>query len=57
MNAAKYGAVFEHSAEHALLYFFIPALLGTVVFGLAALIVLRWMPVPPSAKRYRQPTV
>jgi hypothetical protein len=52
-NAAKYGAAFEHAAEGTLMYFFIPALLGAVVFGLAALIVLWRMPVPPFARPVR----
>jgi hypothetical protein len=49
-NAAKYGHSFEHMAEHALMYFFYPAVLSAVAFGLAALVVLWRIPVPPSAQ-------
>ena len=49
-NAAKYGHSFEHMAEHALMYFFYPAVLGAGAFGLAALVVLWRIPAPPSAQ-------
>jgi MFS superfamily sulfate permease-like transporter len=45
-NAAKYGASFEHMAEHALLYFFYSALLGAIAFGVAALVVVWRVPGP-----------
>jgi hypothetical protein len=40
-NAAKYGESFEHTAEHALMYFFYSAFLGELAFGLAAVVVWR----------------
>lgn len=43
-NSAKYGEAFEHTAERALMYFFYPALLGEVAFGLAALLVVWRLP-------------
>jgi hypothetical protein len=43
-NAARYGHAFEHAAERALMYFFVPALLGELAFGLAALLVLWRLP-------------
>jgi len=52
-NSAKYGESFEHTAERALMYFLYPAEIGAVLFGLAALIVLWRIPVPPSARPVR----
>ena len=52
-NSAKYGESFEHTAERALMYFLYPAELGAVVLGLAALLVLWRIPVPPSARPVR----
>ena len=49
-NSAKYGHTFEHTAERALMYFFYCALLGEVLFGLAAFVVLRRVQRPPSAQ-------
>jgi len=50
VNAAEYGAVFEHTAERALIwYFFVPAELGAIVSGLVTLFVVWRLPVPPSA--------
>ena len=48
-NSSKYGESFEHTAERALMYFLYPAELGAVVFGLAALLLLWRIPVPPFA--------
>jgi hypothetical protein len=48
-NSAKYGHAFEHTAERALMYFLFPAELGAVAFGLAALLLLWRIPVPPFA--------
>ena len=48
-NAAKYGESFEHTAERALLYPYFFALLGAVAFGVAALVVVWWVPGRPSA--------
>jgi hypothetical protein len=42
-DSVKYGESFEHTAERALMYFFYPAVLGEVAFGLGALVVLRRM--------------
>jgi hypothetical protein len=50
-NSAKYGESFEHTAERALMYFLYPAELGAVAFGLAALLILWRIPVPPAARR------
>ena len=47
-NSAKYGETFEHTAERALMYVLYPAELGAIVFGLAALLLLWPMPVPPA---------
>jgi MFS superfamily sulfate permease-like transporter len=49
-NAAKYGEPFEHMAEHALVYFFYPALLGAVAFGVLALVCVWRTPGPPAAR-------
>jgi hypothetical protein len=38
-NAAKYGEPFEHAAERALMYFFYPAFVGELAFGIAAVVV------------------
>ena len=43
-NSAKYGEAFEHTAERVLMYFFYPALLGELAFGMAALLVLWRLP-------------
>ena len=48
-DSAKYGHPFEHTAEHALMYFFFSALLGEIAFGLGALAVARRM--EPTAGR------
>jgi hypothetical protein len=45
-DSAKYGEAFEHTAERALMYLLYPAELGAIAFGLAALLVLRRIPVP-----------
>ena len=52
-NSAKYGESFEHTAERALMYFLYPAELASVAFGLAALLILGRIPVPPSASPMR----
>jgi hypothetical protein len=52
-NSAKYGESFEHTAERALMYFLYPAELAAIAFGLAALLVLWRIPVPPSASPMR----
>jgi hypothetical protein len=52
-NSAKYGESFEHTAERALMYFLYPAELAAVVLGLAALLFLWQIPVPPSARPLR----
>jgi len=52
-DSAKYGESFEHTAERALMYFLYSAELGAVVFGLAALLLLWQIPVPPSARPVR----
>ena len=52
-NSAKYGESFEHTAERALMYFLYPAELGAIVFGLAALLLLWRIPVPPFASPVR----
>ena len=48
-DSAKYGELFEHTAERALMYFFFSALLGEVAFGLGALVVVRRIRNPHSA--------
>lgn len=53
MNAAKYGGAFEDNAEHALMYFFWPAILGAVVAAVASLVAVWVVPVAPSAKPVR----
>jgi hypothetical protein len=52
-NSAKYGELFEHTAERALMYSLYPAELASVAFGLAALLILWRIPVPPSASPMR----
>jgi predicted metal-binding membrane protein len=52
-DSANYGESFEHMAERALMYFLYPAEFGAVVFGLAALLVLWRIPVPPVARPVR----
>jgi hypothetical protein len=49
-NAAKYGESLEHTAEHALMYFFYSAFLGELVFAFTALVALWLIPHPPSAR-------
>ena len=39
-NSVKYGEVFEHTAERALMWFFYPALIGELAFGIAAVLVV-----------------
>lgn len=41
MNAAKYGAAFEHTAEHALLYFLYPGILGALIAAVASIVATR----------------
>jgi hypothetical protein len=50
MNAAKYGAAFEHTAERALMYFFFPAIAGALGTGVTVLGAMWVLPVPESAK-------
>ena len=45
-NSVKYGEAFEHTAERVLMYFFYSAILGELVFGLAALLVVWRLPEP-----------
>lgn len=43
-DSVKYGEMFEHTAERALMWFFYAALIGEVTLGLAALLVITWLP-------------
>ena len=38
-NSVKYGHAFEHTAEHALMWFFYSALVGELAAGIVALLV------------------
>jgi hypothetical protein len=39
-NSVKYGETFEHTAERVLMYFLYSGLLGEVVFGVTALMIV-----------------
>lgn len=55
INAAKYGAAFEHTAERALLYFFFPAELGAIRLRVIAVFVLWRIPFLRLPGRWDRP--